>query len=101
MIVPKNIGYTDIGIGPLPMDYSNRRRLGDLIDILQADQGELIFDVELLQVKRDENDQGYYDDVPITQDEVRELVEKSLRDMKGGKSGGADVSFEEVKKSSA
>lgn len=101
VIVPKNIGYTDIGIGPLPMDHSNRRRLGDLIDILQADQGELIFDVELVQVKRDENDQGYYDDVPITQDEVRELVEKSLRDMKGGKSGGADVIFEEAKKSSA
>ena len=33
--------------------------------------------------------------------EPHELVEKSLRDMKGGKSGGADVSFEEVKKSSA
>lgn len=99
VIVPKSIGYTDIGIGPLPMEYSKRKRLGDLIDILQADQGELIFDVELVQVRKDENDQGYYDDVPISQDEVRELVERNLRNSKADSKGGADVSFEEVEKS--
>lgn len=101
VIIPKNIGYTDIGIGPLPMEYAKRRRLGDLIDILQADKGELIFDVELVQVRKDENDQGYYDDVPISQDEVRALVEKSLKDMKAraeGKDQEPAVTFEEISK---
>ena len=78
VIVPKSIGYTGIGIGPLPADYSERQRLGYLIDVLQADQGELVFDVELEQVLLDENDQGYYDDIPVTQNEVRELVTKTM-----------------------
>ena len=39
---------------------------------------QLIFDVELEQVLVDENDQGYYDDIPVTQDEVRELVAKTI-----------------------
>ena len=33
--------------------------------------GELLFDVELCMVADDENDQGYYDDEPVTQEEVR------------------------------
>ena len=95
IIVPKNIGYTSIGVGPLPAAYSERQRLGTLIDVLQEDQGELIFDVELEQVKVDENDQGYYDDIPVTQDEVRELVTKTL-----GKNRG--ITFEEkIKKNSS
>jgi hypothetical protein len=79
IIVPRSIGYTDIGVGPLPSDYRERRRLGDVIDYLLADRGELIFDVELVQVLTDENDQGYYDDIPVTQQEVRDLVERSLK----------------------
>ena len=78
IIVPKSIGYTGIGIGPLPEEYSARQRLGYLIDVLQEDKGELIFDVELEQVLLDENDQGYYEDIPVTQDEVRELVAKTI-----------------------
>jgi hypothetical protein len=48
------------------------------LDFINKDQGELIYDLELLMVADDENDQGYYDDIPITQDEVRQMVLKSL-----------------------
>lgn len=53
--VQKNIGYTDLGIGPLPSDPQRRRRLGEIIDFLEQDQGELIFDIELFIIADDEN----------------------------------------------
>jgi len=51
--VPKNVGYTELGLGPLPSDGNRRRRLGDLLDLLNNDppQGELVFDVELVLVR--------------------------------------------------
>ena len=63
-------GYSDFGLGPLPLEPSRRRRLGDLLDELDQDKGELIFDLELINVADDQNDQGYYDDEPVTQDDV-------------------------------
>jgi len=79
IIVPKSIGYNEFGLGPLPEDGGRRRKLGDLIDLLDKDQGELIFDIELVMVAEDENDQGYYDDDAVSQDELRQLVLKSLQ----------------------
>lgn len=78
LVVPKSIGYTELGLGPVPMDPGQRRKLGGLLDELLQDRGELIFDVELVLVADDENDQGYYDDEPVSQEEVRQLVLKSL-----------------------
>ena len=79
LVVPKSIGYNEFGLGPLPEDGGRRRKLGALLDLLDKDKGELIFDVELVLVADDENDQGYYDDVAVSQEEVRELVLKSLQ----------------------
>ena len=79
IIVPKSIGYTELGLGPLPEDGNRRRKLGGLLDLLEKDQGELVFDLELVMVAEDENDQGYYDDVAVSQEEVRQLVLKSLK----------------------
>ena len=78
VIIPKSIGYTDFRTGPKPLQPKYRKRLGDIIDLVNADKGELIFDLELLLVANDENDQGYYDDSAISQQEVRQLVLKSL-----------------------
>jgi len=78
VIIPKSIGYTDFRTGPKPLQPKYRKRLGDIIDLLNEDKGELIFDLELLLVANDENDQGYYDDSAISQQEVRQLVLKSL-----------------------
>jgi hypothetical protein len=52
------------------LEPSRRRRLGDLLDELDQDKGDLIFDLELINVADDQNDQGYYDDEPVTQDDV-------------------------------
>jgi hypothetical protein len=52
------------------MEPKRRRRLGDLLDELDQDKGDLIFDLELVNVADDQNDQGYYDDEPVTQDDV-------------------------------
>ena len=59
LIVRSFVGYTELGLGPLPTDPSRRRRLGQLLDLVEADKGELVFDLELVLVADDENDQGY------------------------------------------
>eukprot|EP01035_Chromulina_nebulosa_P019519 gene19519-25416_t len=75
LIIPNSIGYTDIGLGPLPVDPFKRRKLGDTIDLLINNRNsQLIADVQLVYVGDDENDQGYYEDIPISQDEIKELV---------------------------
>jgi len=78
IIVPRSIGYNEFGLGPLPEDGGRRRKLGSLLDLLDKDQGELVFDLELVLVAEDENDQSYYDDLAMSQEELRSLVLKSL-----------------------
>jgi hypothetical protein len=78
MIIPKTLGFTEFGVGPVPVDPFRRRNLGDLLDLVEADRGELVYDIELILIADDENDQGYYDDVAVSQEEVRELVRNSL-----------------------
>ena len=78
IVVPRAIGYTDFGTGPVPTEPSDRRRLSKFLERLDVDKGELVFDLELVMVADDENDQGYYEDEPVTQEEVRQLVLKSM-----------------------
>eukprot|EP01041_Mallomonas_annulata_P006348 gene6348-12839_t len=77
--IPNSSGYTQFGLGPLPITPMARKKLGDVLDLLEKGQGQLIFDVQLLLVADDENDQGFYEDTPISQEEVRKLVLKNLR----------------------
>ena len=78
VVVPRSIGYTDFGTGPVPTEPSDRRKLEKFLEYLDADKGELVFDLELVMVADDENDQGYYEDEPVTQEEVRKMVLKSM-----------------------
>ena len=82
IIVPKSLGYIDFGLGPLPVEPKQRKRLGDVLDYIDKDQGQLIFDLQLVLVRDDENDQGYYDDVAVSQDEIRELAKKAIQNKK-------------------
>jgi FKBP-type peptidyl-prolyl cis-trans isomerase len=68
VIIPKNIGYERFGMGPVPTDPSDRRKLGKLLDLLEVDKGELIFDLELVLVADDENDQGKQCHDPLPRD---------------------------------
>ena len=78
LIIPKSLGFTEVGIGPVPIEAGKRRKLSKLLDLVEADKGELVYDIELVMVADDENDQGYYDDIPVSQEEVRELVRKAM-----------------------
>lgn len=78
LIIPKSLGFTEIGVGPVPIEAGKRRKLSKLLDLVEADKGELVYDIELVMVAEDENDQGYYDDIPVSQEEVRELVRKAM-----------------------
>ena len=78
VVVPRSIGYTDFGTGPVPTEPSDRRRLSKFLEYLDVDNGELVFDLELVMVADDENDQGYYEDEPVTQEDVRKLVLQSM-----------------------
>ena len=79
IIVPNSIGFTEFGVGPIPVEPKQRRKLGNFLDLLEAGKGELLFDLELVMVAPDENDQGYYEDEAVSQEEVRQLVLKSLK----------------------
>lgn len=71
IIVPPNLGYAVAGLGPLPSGAFQRRSLNKVLDGLSTG-GQLIFDVELLDVFDDEGDLGYYQDDGLTLDEVQQ-----------------------------
>ena len=52
--------------------------MSKFLEYLDVDNGELVFDLELVMVADDENDQGYYEDEPVTQEDVRKLVLQSM-----------------------
>ena len=54
--------------------YLRRQKLGRLIDKIDAEEGELVFDIDLILAADDENDQGYYTDDSISDEELRELI---------------------------
>lgn len=78
IIVPPSLGFIDIAIGPLPVSPSQRKKLGNIIDLVQRESGELVYDLELVMIANDENDQGYYEDVPISAEELRKVVIKNF-----------------------
>jgi hypothetical protein len=55
------------------------------LDFLDKDQGQLIFDVQLVMVVDDEGDRGFYSDTPVTQEEVRKLALRSIKLDKEGR----------------
>lgn len=57
IIVPNSIGYTDFRVGPVATEPSDRRKLDKYVERLNDGKGELVFDLELVMVADDENDQ--------------------------------------------
>lgn len=84
LIIPASLGFIDSGLGPLPVQPFARRKLGNIIDLVNSNKGQLVMDIELVSIIDDENDQGYYEDEAISQEEVRELVRKSIEAKKSG-----------------
>jgi hypothetical protein len=78
VVIPKSLSFTDFGLGPLPLKPKGRRRLGKLIDEVDAGNGEFVYDLELVFVGDDENDQGYYSDSSVPEQEFKELILRNL-----------------------
>ena len=76
LIIPQTLGYYKEQLGPYPVNPNDRRKLNKAIDSISRGVGQLVIDVELVLIIDDENDEGYYEDVTITQDEVRQQVIK-------------------------
>eukprot|EP01031_Cornospumella_fuschlensis_P027779 gene27779-33553_t len=76
VFVPKNMGYVDVALGPVPVQPGPRRKLNKVLDLVEEGQGRLVFDLELVAVIEDENDLGYYDDIPVSDEEMIEIFEK-------------------------
>jgi peptidylprolyl isomerase len=76
-LIPAQLGYAKFGLGPLPVDPSRRRKLGEAIGKVDRGEGSLVYDLELVHIRDDENDMGYYSDIPVTREEVRDYVFKA------------------------
>lgn len=74
--VPKNMGYVDVALGPVPIKPGPRKRLDQVLDLIDEGKGRLVFDLELVAVIEDENDQGYYDDIPVSDEEMIRIFER-------------------------
>jgi hypothetical protein len=69
LIIPPKLGFVDDALGPVPESPFDRMRLNQLLaDMVEQRGGNLIYDVQLLNVIDDEADQGYYDDFSLTED---------------------------------
>lgn len=78
ILVPPKLGYK-FGLGPVPEMPWDRWRLNSMLDRMEELKGgTIIFEVTLLSVMDDEADQGYYEDLALTEDEF-ETVKKNLR----------------------
>eukprot|EP00612_Vaucheria_litorea_P005309 CAMPEP_0171460136 /NCGR_PEP_ID=MMETSP0945-20130129/5127_1 /TAXON_ID=109269 /ORGANISM="Vaucheria litorea, Strain CCMP2940" /LENGTH=117 /DNA_ID=CAMNT_0011986267 /DNA_START=305 /DNA_END=656 /DNA_ORIENTATION=+ len=62
-------GYMETGLGPIPANSFRRNRLSKMLQNMKKD-GELVFDVELLEIFDDEADVGYYTDETFSKEEI-------------------------------
>ncbi len=63
IVVPLELGYTKTGLGPIPPNALRRKVLVRELGKAEQQQGEIVYDVELVSVYDDEADLGYYDDL--------------------------------------
>ena len=80
LIIPPKLGFVTSGLGPLPEYPWNRWKLNSLLeDMITQRGGNLVYDVRLVKVIDDEADQGYYDDVELSAEELEEIQNKLTR----------------------
>jgi hypothetical protein len=74
VIIPYNLGYNEYALGPVPIESGNRRKTSQYLTLIEQNKGKLVADLELAFIGEDENDQGYYSDIPIPLDDIRALA---------------------------
>jgi len=74
LIVPPKLGYVDSGLGPIPEYPWDRYKLNKLLDdMIALKGGNVVMEVELLNVLDDEADQGYYQDESLSPEQFETL----------------------------
>lgn len=74
ILIPPKLGFVSEGLGPVPQSPFARLRLNQLLkEMVEQRGGKLIYDVELVRVLDDEADQGYYDDMSLTDEQFETL----------------------------
>lgn len=99
IIIPPKLGYVGPGVlGPLPESPIGRYKLNKLLDqMVELRGGNVVFDVELKSLMKDEADQGYYEDDSLSPEDFNTLrmnlqeKAKTSRDSKSGGGGGFDL----------
>lgn len=87
LIIPPKLGFVDDALGPVPESPFDRMRLNQLLaDMVEQRGGNLIYDVQLLKVIDDEADQGYYNDLSLTEEQfntLRDNIQNTARTSRG------------------
>lgn len=74
VIVPPQLAYNDIDLGPVPPADWKRRRFARH---LAEGDGTVVFDVEMLDVFKDPDDRGFYKDETPTDEELEQVAVKA------------------------
>lgn len=92
IVVPLELGYTKTGLGPIPPNALRRKVLVRELTKAEQQEGEIVYDVELVSVYDDEADLGYYDDLTFDPSylQVRAWVGWEGGLGEGGGAGGLD-----------
>ena len=76
-ILPQRLAYYQPGFAPIPRSNIGRKKLAS---DLSKSSGLVVMDVEVLSIWKDPNDRGYYDDLNLTDEELKELIKTLPRE---------------------
>ena len=89
VIIPPKLGFVQPGLGPLPKYPWDRYKLNDLLEkMVEQRGGNLVYDVRLERVFDDEADQGYYDDLELSPEQLEAIQNKLVKGRAGGQDQG-------------
>lgn len=92
VIIPPKLGFVESGLGPLPVYPWDRYKLSNLIDkMVEQRGGNLVYDIRLVKVFDDEADQGYYDDLELSPEELEEIQNRLNRGQGGAAAGDQET----------
>lgn len=94
LIIPPKLGYIGPGVlGPLPESPYERFRLNRLLDkMIDLKAGDVVLDVEIINIQDDEADQGYYEDGSISPEDfntLRKNLQNEAREAQQKRANGA------------
>eukprot|EP00540_Astrosyne_radiata_P008503 CAMPEP_0116853102 /NCGR_PEP_ID=MMETSP0418-20121206/17700_1 /TAXON_ID=1158023 /ORGANISM="Astrosyne radiata, Strain 13vi08-1A" /LENGTH=240 /DNA_ID=CAMNT_0004485415 /DNA_START=35 /DNA_END=757 /DNA_ORIENTATION=- len=82
LLIPPKLGFVSVGLGPIPCQWYERDQLNNLLDrMVELKGGELIYDIEMLQIIDNEADLGFWEDEQISVEDMEVMVQSALQEM--------------------